>query len=85
MKQLLYVGKFYPWTDKHDNALAEALETFDKVTIAVSMLSDKPKKGQPTKIIDESVKDKVKIIYFKRLSNLLHAKKEYKYIMFERN
>lgn len=84
MKQLLYVGKFNPWNDKHEDELFEALETFDQVTIAVTMLNDTPIKGQPIKVLSKHMKNKIKIVYFRRLSNLLHVKNDIKYIMFER-
>lgn len=82
--KLLYVGKFHPWNDKHEDELFDALETFDEVIICVSKLNDKPLKGQPTKILDKDFKSRIKIIYFNKLSKLLLYKKDCKYIMFER-
>lgn len=84
MKQLLYVGKFHPWNDKHEDELFDALETFDEVIICVSKLDRKPLTGQPTKILKSDVRHRIKIVYFNKLSKLLAYKKECKYIMFER-
>lgn len=84
MKRLLYVGKFKPWNDAHEDELFEALDTFDEVTICVATGSGKPIMGQPTKILNSVFKDRIKIIHFNKLSNLLHIKSDNKYIMFER-
>lgn len=84
MKELLYVGNFNKWSDKNEDQLAEALEMFENVTICVSRVSKLPLKGQPTKIVDRSLKDRIKILYFKDLQKLLKEKIECKYIMFER-
>lgn len=83
MKELLYIGKFYPWTDKNEDALFEALQTFDSVRICVMVNGKKIKKGQPTKIVDPNIKGRVKICKFKKLKNLLNVYKDNKYIMFE--
>ena len=85
MKELLYIGKFYPWTDKNEDALFEALQIFDGVRICVMISGKKLKKGQPTKIIDKDIKDRVSICTFKKLKTLLGVYKDNKYIMFERN
>lgn len=82
MKHLIYVGKFLPWNDKHEDALFDALEIFDKVIIAVS--SKKKMKGQPSKILDSSIKHRVKIVYFNKLKDVLNHFESYKYVMFER-
>lgn len=86
MKELLYVGKFTPWDDSNEDNLFEALETFDKVTIAVMLDKNqkKPKKGQPTKIVEPDVKERLDIVYYKSLKQLLNQYKHCKYIMFER-
>lgn len=85
MNKLIYVGRFYPWTDKHEDELFDALNIFDEVIIAVTKLSKKkPLKGQPSKLLDKKLLKRVKIIYFNKLEPLLAAKKDYKYIMFER-
>ena len=81
---LLYVGNFNPWTDKNDNELDEALNTFDNVIIGVSKIARSPKKGQPTKILMPEIKHRVKIIYYSKLATLLNKYPDYKYIMFER-
>ena len=85
MNELLYVGKFYPWTEKNEDALFEALQTFDTVRICVMVNGKKLKKGQPSKIVDAEIKDRVKICKFKKIKNLLNVYKDSKYIMFERN
>lgn len=84
MKQLLYVGSFHPWTDEHEDELFDALETFDQVTICVTKKGKSPLVGQPTKILNTECKDRIKIVYFNKLSKLLAVKKDCKYIMFER-
>lgn len=81
MKQLLYVGKFTPWTDSHDDELYEALQTFDEVKICVQDCENK--KGQPSKILESELKDRIEIVYFNKLSDLL-SEENSKYIMFER-
>lgn len=83
MKRLLYIGEFHPWTDEHDDTLAEALETFDKVTICVALKKDKPLKGQPSKVLESELKNRINILCFKKLSNLLHIKNDHKYVMFD--
>ena len=84
MKQLLYVGSFHPWSELHEDELFDALETFDEVTICVTKKGPKPIGGQPTRVLNTNVKNRIKILYFNRLSKLLAVKKDHKYIMFER-
>ena len=87
MKELLYIGKFYPWTDKNEDALFEALQIFDSVKICVMTngKNTRLKKGQPTQVVDKDIKHRVSICKFKKLKNLLGFYKDNKYIMFERN
>ena len=86
VKQLLYVGKFLPWNDKHEDELYEALEIFDQVTIGVMLDKGqkKPKKGQPTKILEPEIRDRLTIVYYKSLKSLLKEYKNCKYILFDR-
>lgn len=84
MKQLIYAGKFHPWSEKNENDLFEALGMFDKIIIAVTKISKKPLRGQPRKLLDSSLEGKVKFVYFNKLSDVLNHFKSYKYIMFER-
>lgn len=86
MRQLLYIGKFYPWTDEHDDELRDALEIFDKVYVCVMFDSKqkKIKKGQPSRILDESIKDRVSFVYTKSLKKVFKEFKQCKYIMFDK-
>lgn len=81
MKQLLYVGKFSPWNDNHEDELYEALQTFDEVKICVQ--DSLSRKGQPTMILDSEMKNRIKIVYFDKLSDFL-SHENTRYIMFER-
>lgn len=83
MKELLYIGNFHPWSDKNEKSLQEALEIFDSVKICVRMTTKKLKKGQPTKILDDAIRDRVTICKFKKLKNLFAVYKNNKYLMFE--
>lgn len=84
MKKLLYIGNFYPWKEKNEDELFEALQTFDHVKICVMLKGKKLKKGQPSKTLAGEMKDKISICKFKRMKNLFNVYKDYKYIMFER-
>lgn len=85
MNELLYVGKFLPWKDSNEDELFEALKIFDNVLICVMVSGKKIKKGQPSKLLDKTMKNRVKIVQFKKLKNLLHVYKTNRYIMFARN
>lgn len=84
MKKLLYIGNFYPWKEKNEDELFEALQTFDHVKICVMMKGNKLKKGQPSKILTGDMNSKISLVNFKRMKNLFNLYKDYKYIMFER-
>lgn len=84
MKELLYIGKFSPWKESNEDDLFDALETFDKVKICVMVSGKKPKKGQPEKILDSTMKGKIQIVKFKKLKNLLNIYKSNRYILFEK-
>jgi len=84
MKQVIYVGTFHPWSDKNEDDLYEALEMFDKVIIAVNKLSNKPLKGQPSKILETQFNDRIKFVYFDKLKDVLNHFKSNKYVMFDR-
>ena len=79
---LLYVGKFSKWTERNEDEIYEALEKFDKVFVCVQFNKKqwRPLKGQPKKIFD----NRVEIVYFKTMKNLLNELKDCKYILFDR-